>query len=43
MWLEIPLALIRRLVASAYLLTWSVDWHQACRMTGRDVDLVVPA
>src|SRR5664280_1214095 len=42
-WLEIPLALRRRWVAPAYLLTWSVAWHQACPMTGRDVDLVVPA
>jgi hypothetical protein len=30
-------------VASAYLLTWSLAWHQASRMTGRDVDQVVPA
>lgn len=38
-----PLALLRRLVASAYLQTWSVNWHEECRMTGRGEDLVVPA
>lgn len=38
-----PLALLRRLVASAYLQTWSVNWQQECRMTGRGQDLVVPA
>jgi len=38
-----PLALLRRLVASAYPQTWSVDWHETCRVTGRGEDLVVPA